>query len=296
MADRFGIDLGQVFSTVEAVEGARANNRLRNLNIKEAEYQRDQRPIEAAKQKNILNLRQKAAGGSQDAVQKLFGLDENIGPTLDAIYKMDEKQREQAKRRVNELGQVAATVLQQKTPEEKQLTYARLRSAMGPDLQSKFPEQYNEGFLSLALAKATPLEKYMENPVKIDDSQYVNTYQAGRKIDSVKKPPEQGKNASGSGNLKSADESLIFRQVGEVFGGVFDKEGRLIQLDPKVRSKVQGITAEAANIYMQTPNITRSEAVKQALQTFNESVPNAPAANAADPQNILQFMQRQSNR
>lgn len=293
MANRFGIDLGEVYRTAEAVKGARNVNTLNKMKIDEAQYAIDQRPILEQQKKNLMSVRGEAASGSQEAMQKLFTLDPQIGNTLDAIYKMDEKQREQAKKRVEEMGQVAAVVLQQPTPEARAQTYAKLYQAMPKSVQQKLSPQYNEGQMTLALAKATPLATYLENPVKVEVGGEDRLYKAGREIDRAKTPVDPSKaqgSGSGSAGLKSGDESLMFKQTVEALGGIFDEQGNITALDPAIRPKIQGIAAEATRIYMAESGISRTEAVKRALKKFGEQVPDAPMPDPRDPQNIRNYL------
>jgi hypothetical protein len=285
-ANMYGIDLGEVYRTTEAVKGARSRNRLADLQTQEIEREIAQRP-EKEKRANILTqLRQQAVAGDDDAAQQLLALDPEGGATfIDAVSKMDERKLKATQRTVDELGQLSAYVLQGSTPEEQQRRYQVMYAGVSPEVQAKLPESFDPQFMELSLSKAMAMDKILENPKVIQVGGEDVVYKGGREIERKTRPVEDKVGAGGSG-LKSADESLMFRQAGELLGGVFDQQGNITNLDPDTRNRVQAIATEAVKIYREQGNISRTEAVEMAGKKFGLNIPSATGNN--DPLGIRQ--------
>jgi len=278
-ANQYGIDLGEIYRTKAAVEGARTQNKLSGLKLGEMEREIAERPAKeaaAAERKNVLTgLRQKAVGGDVSAQQQLLALDPEGGATfIDAVTKMDDRKLKATQRSVDEMGQLAGYVLQGKTPEEQARRYQLMYQGVSPEVQSKLPEQYDPQFMELSLSKAMAMDKLLENPKAIQVGGEDVVYKAGREVERKTRPVKASGTGSDGGGVKSADESLMYRQSVELLGGLFDQAGNITNLDPTVRNKVQGIATEATNIFREG-GVTRSQAVKQAAQKFGLEVPDA---------------------
>jgi len=278
-ANQYGIDLGSIYRTAEAVKGARTQNRLSQLQLQETEREIAERPAkekEEAERKNMLaGLRQKAVGGDVGAQQQLLALDPEGGSKfIGAIVKMDEQQIKATQRSVDEMGQLAGYVLQGKTPEEQARRYQIMYQGVSPEVQSKLPEQYDPQFMELSLSKAMAMDKLLENPKAIQVGGEDVVYKGGREIERKTRPVKDSSSSSDGGGVKSADESLMYRQSVELLGGLFDQAGNITNLDPTVRNKVQGIATEATKIF-RSGGVTRTEAVKQAAKKFGLEVPDA---------------------
>ena len=276
-ANQYGIDLGDLYRTTEAVKGARTQNRLSQLQLDETEREIADRPAKEAaalERKNLLTgLRQKAVGGDVSAQQQLLALDPEGGATfIDAVTKMDDRKLKATQRSVDEMGQLSGYVLQGKTPEEQARRYQLMYQGVSPEVQSKLPEQYDPQFMELSLSKAMAMDKLLENPKAIQVGGEDVVYKAGREVERKTRPVKTS--GSDGGGVKSADESLMYRQSVELLGGLFDQAGNITNLDPTVRNKVQGIATEATNIFREG-GVTRSQAVKQAAQKFGLEVPDA---------------------
>jgi len=289
-ANQYGIDLGEIYRTKAAVEGARTQNKLSGLKLGEMEREISERPAKeaaATERKNLLTgLRQKAVGGDVSAQQQLLALDPEGGATfIDAVTKMDDRKIKATQRSVDEMGQLSGYVLQGKTPEEQARRYQLMRQGVSPEVQSKLPEQYDPQFMELSLSKAMAMDKLLENPKAIQVGGEDVVYKAGREVERKTRPVKTSDNGSDGGGVKSADESLMYRQSVELLGGLFDQAGNITNLDPTVRNKVQGIATEATNIFREG-GVTRSQAVKQAAQKFGLEVPDAGSTVDNDPLGI----------
>lgn len=289
-ANQYGIDLGEIYRTQAAVEGARTQNKLSGLKLGEMEREIAERPAKeaaATQRKNMLTgLRQKAVGGDISAQQQLLALDPEGGASfIDAVTKMDDRKIKATKRSVDEMGQLAGYVLQGKTPEEQARRYQLMYQGVSPEVQSKLPEAYDPQFMELSLSKAMAMDKLLENPKAIQVGGEDVVYKAGREVERKTRPVKTSGTGSDGGGVKSADESLMYRQSVELLGGLFDQAGNITNLDPTVRNKVQGIATEATNIFREG-GVTRSQAVKQAAQKFGLEVPDAGSTVDNDPLGI----------
>lgn len=278
-ANQYGIDLGEIYRTKAAVEGARTQNKLSGLKLGEMEREIAERPAKeaaATERKNVLTgLRQKAVGGDVSAQQQLLALDPEGGATfIDAVTKMDDRKIKATQRSVDEMGQLAGYVLQGKTPEEQTRRYQLMYQGVSPEVQSKLPEAFDPQFMEMSLSKAMAMDKILENPKAIQVGGEDVVYKGGREVERKTRPVKTSGTGSDGGGVKSADESLMYRQSVELLGGLFDQAGNITNLDPTVRNKVQGIATEATNIFREG-GVTRSQAVKQAAQKFGLEVPDA---------------------
>lgn len=268
-ANQYGIDLGQIYRTKEAVEGARTQNRLADLKLGEAERQVAERPKkEAAAQerRNVLTgLRKEAAGGDVSAQEQLLALDPEGGAQfIDALGKMDKRKREATQQTVEEMGQLSGYVLQGKTPEEQARRYELVRQGVSPEIQEKLPEEYNPRFMELSLSKAMAMDKLLENPKAVRVGNEDVVYKGGREIERKARPEKE----AGKDGLKSSDENLMYRQSIAYFGGMVDPETKEITGITKNNiPKAQAIATEATKIY-KNGNVTRSEAVELAAKKY----------------------------
>ena len=289
-ANQYGIDLGEIYRTKAAVEGARTQNKLSGLKLGEMEREIAERPAKeaaATERKNMLTgLRQKAVGGDVSAQQQLLALDPEGGATfIDAVTKMDDRKIKATQRSVDEMGQLAGYVLQGKTPEEQARRYQLMYQGVSPEVQSKLPEGFDPQFMEMSLSKAMAMDKILENPKSIQVGGEDVVYKGGREVERKTRPVKASGTGSDGGGVKSADESLMYRQSVELLGGLFDQAGNITNLDPTVRNKVQGIATEATNIFREG-GVTRSQAVKQAAQKFGLEVPDAGSTVDNDPLGI----------
>lgn len=286
-ANQYGIDLGGVYRDVEAIKGARTQNKLSALKLGEAERLEAERPAKEQankeRQNMLADLRSKSAGGDANAQKTLLSLDPENGPKfIEAVSKMDETQREATKRTVEEVGQLSSYVLQGKTEEERARRYALARSGVSQEVQAKMPETFSAQFVELSLAKATSMDKLLENPKSIQVGGEDVVYKGGQEIERANVPVKASSESSSDSGVKSADESLMYRQSAELLGGLFDQQGNITNLDPEVRNKVQGIATEATNIFKQG-GVTRSQAVKMAAQKYGLNVNDPGTATNNDP-------------
>ena len=289
-ANRFGINLAEALGDAERIKGSRIKNKMAQMKLDETVRLEDERPAReaaAAERANMLGgLRQEAVGGSDDAARELLAMDpEGASKFIEAIGGMDDAQREAVKRSIDEIGQVSHYVLTGNTPQEQSRRYQLARQNMAPETAAKLPEQYDPQFVQMSLSKATAMDKMLEAPTVRGVGGDDVVYRGGLEVERKAKPLKSaGGSGSGSGGLKSADESLMYRQSAELMGGMFDDAGNLRALDPAIRPKVQQIATEATKIYQQG-GVTRSEAVTMAKKKIDDA-----ETDPKDPNSIRQYL------
>lgn len=289
MANQYGINVGQLLRDVESIKGARSQNTLTQMKMDAL-----QRNEAAAKRRQnvISGLQKDVIGGNQDAAKRLLALDpQGGGAFLEQLDKMDERQKAVAKENVETIGQMSAYVLNGDSFEEQQRRYALVYSNMSPEIQKMMPTEYNPNFVEMNLVRATTMDKLLEAPTVRQVGGEDVVYRRGREVERQTRPQKTTtKKTDLGGGVKSADESLIYRQAVELLGGIMDEQGNIRALDPEIRPKIQAIATEAAKIFQQEGTITRSEAVARAANKFGVELAKEVSENPTDPNNIRNFL------
>jgi hypothetical protein len=291
-ATPYGINLGAIYAENERLKAAKQS---RDNNALIMDWKKEDR--EAARQRGnaLAGLRSKASAGDPQAMQQLNAFDpEEAKKMLESLSKMDERQRKQTQENIDAVGKMSAYVLQSENPEQ---AYQLARQSVSPELAAKMPEQYDPNFLQMQLARARQVDELLQNPERMTFGTEDRLYKDGRVIERTTSSQELDRQtsrqnaltrASGDGGLKSADESLMYRQAGELLGGLFDQQGNLQNLDPATRGKVQSIATEAAKIYSQG-GVTRSQAVTQAARKLGIQVQDLGQSGNIDRNKLLEM-------
>ena len=292
-ANRFGIDLAEIYRESEALKGQKIRNVMSGVQLGEAKRVIAERPGKerAAKQRNAMltDVRGRVAAGDADASEQLLMLDPKGGPDfLEAVSKMDERKRALVEKNVEELGKLSNYVLNGQSEEERAGRYARVLENVSPEIQKGMPPTYKAGFVQLSLAKAGLMDKILKNPSVVKLGTEDIMFQGGKEIARAPTAVKPTKGGEPSG-LKSADESLMYKMSVELLGGIFDEQGNITNLDPQNRNKAQAIATEASNIFQKEGNITRAEAVKRAAKKAGLSV-NLPGSDKNDPGSIRNYL------
>ena len=276
-ANQYGIDVGQLFRDKENIQGTRTRNKMAALQLGEAEREIEQRPIREAaeKKRNIMvtDLKQKAVGGDQAARDKLLVIDSTTKDFITHIDNADAKQAKQAQENIDQMGRMLGVVQQVTDPVQREAKYQQAKSMLPEATQAKMAKNYNENEVDLTLAKLNLMADVAEHKVLAFGGEDI-LYKDGKEIGRANRPVKSGTGTggSGSGGLKSGDESLMYRQAAERLGGMFDAAGNLQALDPETRTKVQSIATEATRIYQNTPGISRTEAVTKSIEAHGMEV------------------------
>lgn len=275
MANQYGIDMGNVLSTVESVKNSR---QARQNNDTKMDWAKEDRDIARQRSKTLNVLRSEASTGDQAAVSALVSFDpKEAEKVISSIKGMDDMQRKQVKDNVDQIGRMSAFVLQAEDPES---AYQLVMQNLPEETRQGMPENFDPNFVQMQLAKAKELDQLLDNPEKITVGKTDMLYKDGKLIDKAATAPK-----SGSGS-KASDESLMYKQAAELLGGIFDQQGNLQNLDPNVRSNVQAITSEAARLF-DAGGISRSDAVTQAARKQGVDIKNLGNTGTVDRNQLL---------
>ena len=289
MANQFGIDMGQFYRTTESVKGARQD---RQSNALALDWKKEDRESARQRGQTLNQLRSRVAAGGDDgktAERQLIAFaPEEATKVQEAFKNMDDRQRQQAEDNIETMGRASAYILEGGTPEEQSQRYQRARANASPEVAQNMPEEYDPNFVQMGLAQARELDDMLKNPEKITFGGKDRLYKDGNMLESTTSNAFLKGQAGGSGSdFKSSDESLMFRQAGELLGGIFDQQGNLQNLDPDQRSKVQAITTRAAQLFQGGEASTRSQAVTMASRQLGISVQNLQGGGSMDRNQLL---------
>lgn len=272
MASQYGVDLAEVYRDSENIKNSR---QARENNALLMDWKKEDRKTEKDRAAKLGTLRTAAASGNKQDLTNLVTFDPEEGKkVIDAFSKMDDMQRQQAKENNDKAGRLASYILQSENPEA---AYQQSLQMYPPEVSKTMPQQYDPQFVQLQLARAREIDDMLSNPEAITFGDQDRLYKDGKMVESTTsnallRAREKGKD-SGAGGLKSSDEALIYRQAGELLGGIFDQQGNLQNLDPDTRGKVQAIATEGAKIYKASGgDITRSEAATMAARKLGIQV------------------------
>jgi hypothetical protein len=289
MANQFGIDMGEVYRTTEAVKGSRQQRKANALAL---DWKKEDRESARQRGQTLNQLRSRVAAGGEDgrqAERELIAFaPEEAAQVQEAFKSMDERQRKQMEENVETLGRMNSYILSAGTKQEQAQRYELARQNVSPELASKMPEEYDPNFVQMGLARARELDDMLKNPEQITFGGEDRLYKDGQMIESTTSNALLKEQAGGSGSdFKSSDENLMFRQAAELLGGIFDQQGNLQNLNPENRSKVQAITTRAAQLYSQGQAKTRSAAVTQAARQLGISVRDLGQGGTMDRNELL---------
>lgn len=269
MASPLGIDLGNVYRTAEA--------------IKLSQFSRGQQEKAAASNAAAQDAAARFAGGDTAAFGELVALNPDMASKVVASFNaLDDAGRKAKQQEVDQIGQIASGILSAKDPAG---AYAQLLNGLEPDIKAKFPASYNEDWVKAQLAQATEIDKIYETiqgeATHARDRTEKAADTATEQTNALARIEATGNQnirvaaakdaATGGGQIESADSALLFRQAGELLGGLFDQEGNLQNLDPDTRSKVQEIATRASKYFAEGKS--HAEAVKMAAKELGITFP-----------------------
>ncbi len=295
MASALGIDLGNVYRTVELVKASRAERGAQETATENAlATQTATREAAAAAIANPTDPKALAA---------VAVLDPAAAKTLSDIFTAaDETKRAELDRQNDVLAQTAAAILESEDPAT---AYAQFRAQLPSEAQARMPPTFDPNWTKLQLARATEVDKLYEtlnskatavterSNALADDAtdqqqaiELENLKRDNAIAEDIAKAETEG--AAGS-TLESADTNAIYKQSAELFGGIFDAAGNLQNLDPGLRAKVQEVATRASEYFK--AGATHANAVKKAASELGVVFPGStpgpalamPAAGAAAP-------------
>lgn len=215
-ANRFGIDVGELYRTKEAIEGSRTRNRMAKLQLGEAEREIEQRPIREAeaKKRNIMvtDLKEKAVGGDQAARDKLLVIDSTTKEFITHIDNASAEQAKQAQENIDQMGRMLGVVQRVTDPTEREAKYQQAKSMLPESVQLKMPKNYDENKADLTLAKLGLMADVAEHKVLTFGGEDI-LYKGGREVERSVRPEKKPLVSVNTGGAKKEGEKLAELRV-----------------------------------------------------------------------------------
>lgn len=193
--NRFGIDLAQIYQQKADLKGSQTRNKMASLQLGEAERKIAERPEKeaAAKKRNLMvtDLRQKAVGGDQQARDQLLVIDSSAKDFIDHIDQANDKQANQAKENIEQMGRMLNVVRNTQDPAQREVKYQQARSMLPKETQAKMSLNYSDNEIDLTLAKLGLMADVAEHKVLKfggEDILYKDGKEIGRERTATKAP------------------------------------------------------------------------------------------------------------
>jgi hypothetical protein len=250
MADRYGVNLGNVLSAAEdirrarienkfrprslelAQQGAETGNALEEIRLQEAERgYRDETTM-----RNARGVGARAAGLPAQEVAMA-----TISPSQAQEFKtyfdnLEESDRKKLEQSVDEMGRAAAYV---KASEDPEKAYLQIKGMLPKEIQAQMPATYDPDWIDASLAQATEIEDM------------IATFS--------KEAPLR--------ELSSADSNAIRAATKDIFGGFVNPlTGETDPLDKETGQAILAVSERAAEIFQANKELGHAQAVKQAFE------------------------------
>lgn len=290
MASALGIDMGNVYRTVEAVKASRATRGAQETANQNA------MATQAATQTAAANVI--ANPTDPKAAAALAVLNPDMAKTLTETFTAaDEAQRAELDRQNDALARAAASVLQADDPAA---AYTTMLSQLPPEARSALPATFDANFLNLQIARATAIDDLYEsinskataeteraneladqateqtNAIALENVKSDNNIRETVAKTEAELAAEQA--AGGAAVLESADANALNKYAIQLLGGTFDQNGNLQTLDPNLRARAQAIATKAEALMTGPQKLGHNAAVQAAAQALGIQFPGATAA------------------
>lgn len=312
---KYGIDLGEILTEVEDIKQKRNQNALVDYELENLKKRKEMEPqINALKNQalNGLNADDKN-GQTQDALQQLTLIDpEEQKAFIDAVSKMSENQKAQAKANVEEIAKMVSWVYDTQNEEDagKRLNYvlSQLPNGMRQKEQERFkqsgmtPRQYADFYIRKTLALKDIIDQMNKNP-EISNWGSEQIMQKNGKIiartksqAAIEADRNRTEKTTESGSITTAEENLIIKQVAAFFEGIYDPITQTIKLDDETdRPVVHAIVERAIQYYSDNKKEKGGKAgvawaASKAARDFNVPIPKGPKVDLNDPAVIRKIL------
>lgn len=285
MANALGIDLGEVYRTVEAVKTSRAA-----------------RGASEAATGRTNAIAQAAAGANPaqpETMAALIALDPKMAGDITAAYTgMDEAARATAKTQAETLGQLAYGVQSAADPVA---AYAAVLEGLKPEERAGLPESYDPNWVTLQLARAREIDgiydridaeaadaRGQSNALQLETVKSGNSEAAavaddergqtnalaleGVKADNSIREKVAVEEAKGAGGVDTAGSNAIAKSTAALFGGTFGPDGSFGGMDEAQSRKALEVAAEAERLIKDTPGLAINDAVLQASEKLGYQI------------------------
>jgi len=303
MANQYGIDLGQVYSTAAAVKSSRAQ-RERNELLNQ--WGKEDRAFEKERRAKMGNLRGRIAAGDQGAMGELIAVDPKEATELMTAYeKMDARGRAQVEQNIETVGRMAAYVMNSDNPES---AYQRVLQNVTPEIAAEMPQQYDPDFVDFQLARASELSDIIGTPDVVNFGDESIMYRGGREVGRTRSSAARGRDvsrqnallkSSGKGGVnkdfKTSESGFFAREAANIVGEEADVlSGKLPEeVLPEKRALIRAIANEAERIY-HNEGVNPNEALTRAARRAGLDIRNlaAPTQGRSEDDIVGSYLNR----
>lgn len=299
MADRFGIDLGNVLRSAEEIKRARIENQFRKRDLELGQQGQEQtnamnalRLDEARRgvaDENVLRSTRGAMATAAGMTPQQAALVTISPAKADEVRKFfneaDEAKRTELVNTVDQMGQAAAYVQSSADPAA---AYLRVKEMMPEKVQAQMPAQYDENYVLKSLSQATEMRQLLDTLQPKEKAKPPANYEwaeDGTSLRPIKGgPADPATKAKEAGGLETAEANGIRSTVAVAFGGMYDPiSGEISGLDPEEGSRMVDVVARAQEIAIAEPGIAPARAASRALAEAGMSAPAAAPATSPAP-------------
>ncbi|MCK4621285.1 MAG: hypothetical protein KAT62_03620 [Desulfuromonadales bacterium] len=290
MATKYGIDLGQVYKTAEAVKGSRQQRDVQNRIMK---WKTSDRELASAKRDHLSQLKGDVAAGKEGAMQALNLFDSKEAESILSVMNTEDKRQiDEMQRGVDMMARSMNIVRLSKDPVGE---YARVRErliSMSPESAEQLPELTDpvqiESFVNFQMGRAKQMDDVFQNPDVItfggEDIKMVAGEELERTESGALQAAKIKAGGKGAGFPKTSDDNQAYRATVQALTGMdlSDKEqGALYsrKFSQERRTEILGMAARASEL-MREKGLNPNSAAAAAVKEFDEKGKQEKPKNA----------------
>ncbi len=291
-ANRFGIDLGDIYARSENVKSQRINNELARMKMdaytQNREDQRSEK--ERATQRNALMvpIRQQAAEGNEDARARLMALDPENGPAfVEKLGKIDKKELENLQQSFEIIGSNAAAILREQDPEVQLSMYQDWYNGAPKALRARMPKTNVRKFLEKSLAQVTAMDELTSEVKSVRFGGEDILYKGNREIGRATRPISSKSGKAGDSSVSDTEIKTMGKLITQAYGGKFVRtpEGDLVftGLDDTQNRKAMAALTRAVELRNEMGPGSQAKASQMAMEEFGTEFPSPGRPDAKKP-------------
>lgn len=278
-ANRLGIDLGEVYSDAERIKGQRLNNEYARMKMdsltEDRAIARDDRRRQQNQNMLMLPLREQAARGDEDARAKIIAIDPKGGPAfIEKLNTLDKQGIDALEKNLDVIGNMAATILQEKNPERQIEMYKQFYEQAPEAMRRRMPKSNIIGFLKQSLAQVTAMDQLTSEVKSVRFGGEDILYQGNKEIGRAKRPMTASEKEAATG-VPDKEIRTMGKLITQTLGGKFvrDSQGELVFTGLDDTQNRKGMAALNRAEELRNEGMPITEAAKQALEEFGTDFP-----------------------
>jgi hypothetical protein len=219
MANALGMNLGEVYRTVEAVKGSRQSRDIQNKLMR---WKTSDRELASARVNKLAGLKQDVATGQEGAMKALtlFDADEAKAIT-DVLASADDRKIDQMKRNTDMLGRILGGIRNAQDPAGQYERSRNYLAGVNPELVKDMPEEYSPDFVEFGIGRAMQMDDFLKSPEAVQFGGEDILYRGGQEIERTESGASRKARLSGGGRgPKTGDYSLANKAVWQIMTGL----------------------------------------------------------------------------